>query len=85
MSLLHEETTGKIIGAYYKVYSNLITQAGCSKENDVKALGIEMRQRGLKVREQYFFIASTRDAVSACLFVSGGRLRESAPVKLIWR
>ena len=54
MSLLYKETTGKIIGAYYKVHFNWITQVGCSQKNDVKALGSEMRERGLKVREQHF-------------------------------
>ena len=54
MSLLYEETTGKIIGASCKVHSNLITRTGYSQENDVKALVSEMRERGLKVREQYF-------------------------------
>jgi GxxExxY protein len=54
MSLLYEETTGKIIGAYYKVHKDLVTRAGYSQENYVKALVIEMHQRGLKVREQYF-------------------------------
>ena len=54
MSLLHKETTGKIIGASCKVHSNLITRTGYSQENDVKALVSEMRERGLKVREQYF-------------------------------
>lgn len=54
MGLLYEETTGKIIGAYYKVHDNLAQRAGYSQENYVKALVIELRQRGLNVREQYF-------------------------------
>jgi GxxExxY protein len=54
MALLYEEITGKIIGAYYKVHNMLITRAGYSQENYIKALVIELRQRGLKIREQHF-------------------------------
>jgi hypothetical protein len=84
MSLLYEETTGKIIGAFYKVHSNLVTRAGCSQENDDKALGIEMRQRGLRVREQYFVHHKYQGRSVGLLLRFRGRLRESTPVKTIW-
>lgn len=52
MKLLFEDLTSSILGAYYNVFGALRNRRGYSEENFARALALELRRRGLAIREQ---------------------------------
>jgi len=44
---LYQELTGQIVAAFYRVFYDLRSRAGCREAQLVEALVVELRQRGL--------------------------------------
>lgn len=46
---LYEELTGQIVAAFYRVFYDLRSRAGCREAQLIEALAVELRQRGLDI------------------------------------
>ena len=67
MPLLHEELTGKIIGALYRVYNNL--GFGYKEKEYQKALAIELTSLNLNFKRELHSVLKYGDQVIAGYFV----------------